>query len=318
MFSRRFFLAVLVMAGCSKAPASPEVTAAPAQAPVADHYVGSQTCAGCHPQAHATWKDTWMARSVRPPSEAELKTIDSSILCGGLKVDYVLGGRINLRFLQKRGAGYVFLPCEIDVATKQIKPFHLDDWQTFSFDEKCAACHTTGFDPKALTFNEPGVGCESCHGPGSRHGDYTKPAGMVRYQTLTAVQEGMICSSCHLQGGFSTVSTRRYPEGYRPGDDLFKVYTFPWETLPAHASQGVTVGTGVDPIDVHQKVLMKLQLDGKSQLRCTDCHAVHAEGDQKAKHKLLPKQEYCSQCHYEEGGKLLLKDYQVKCPVCEF
>lgn len=314
MFFRRYLLALLVVAGCSRAPASPAVTAAPAQAP-ADHFVGSQTCAGCHQKAHETWKDTWMARTVRPPSADELKMIESSILCGGLKVDYVLGGRVNLRFLQKRGEGHVFLPCEIEVATKQIKPFHLDDWQTFSFDEKCAACHTTGFDAKTLAYHEPGVGCESCHGPGSRHGDYTKAAGMVQYKSLSAVQEGMICSACHLQGGFSTVSSRRFPENYLPGDDLFKVYTFPWDTLPAHTSQGVTVGT-VDPIDVHQKVLMKLQLDGQSDLKCTTCHDVHGAGDQK--HQALPKQPYCSQCHYEEAGKFLLKDYQVQCPVCEF
>lgn len=312
MFARRLLLVCLLLVGCSR-PVVQEPTAPPT--PAEDFFVGSATCAGCHQDAHAKYKDTWMARTVRPPAPEELALIENSILCGGMRTDYVLGGRINLRFLQKRGDGYVFLPCEVEVATKKIQPFHADDWQTFSFGEKCAACHTTGFDAKQLTWEEPGVGCESCHGPGSRHGDYQRAAGMVQFAKLTPVQEGMICSSCHLQGGFSTISTRRYPENYRPGDDLFRVYSFPWETLPAHASQGVTVGT-VDPIDVHQKVLMKLQLDGASDLRCTSCHEAHTSSH--VKHQSLPKQPFCSQCHYEESGKFLLKDYQVKCPVCEF
>jgi predicted CXXCH cytochrome family protein len=274
-----------------------------------DRYVGSATCQGCHSNAHASWSETWMARTVRKPTEKELQTIENSILCGGMQVDFVLGGRINLRFLQKRDGHYVFLPCEYEAATKQVKPFRLNDWQTFSFDEKCAACHTTNFDSATNTWLEEGVGCESCHGPGSRHGDFSAPNGMIRFSKITPVEEGMICSSCHLQGGYSLHSDRRFPEKYKPGDDLFRHYRFPWETL-----SGVTSPT--DPIDVHQKVLMKLELDGKSDLRCTSCHDVHQGSNEK--HQKLPKQEFCLQCHKEENGAFLLRDYQVQCPVCEF
>lgn len=31
----------------------------------------------------------------------------------------------------------------------------------------CLACHTTGFVAATAAYNEEGIGCESCHGPGS-------------------------------------------------------------------------------------------------------------------------------------------------------
>ncbi len=257
-----------------------------------------------------------MGRSVRPPQPEELNRVANSILCGGMRVDAVLGGKLTLRYLQKRGDGYVFLPCEWDAINKQVQPFRPGDWQTFSFDEKCAACHTTGWDAKTTRWLEPGVGCESCHGPASRHGAYQNAGGMVKFAELSPVNEAMICSSCHLQGGYSLKSERRFPEGYTPGDNLFAIYRYPWEELENEARgmiEGRTVG---NPVDVHQKIHMKLLLDGRNDLKCTSCHDVHA--GKTARHTALPRQEFCYQCHTNENGQLGLKEYQVACPICEF
>ncbi len=308
-------LSLIGLAGftaCKTTEPKPAVETATAEA---DHYIGTATCQGCHQAAHATWSETWMSKTVRKPHPDELALIQDSILCGGLEVDYVLGGRLTLRYLQRTDeGGYIFLPCEYDAINKQVQPFRLDDWQTFSFDERCAACHTTNFDPQTTTWDEMGIGCESCHGPGSRHGDFTTPGGMVQFAEISPAQEGMICSSCHLQGGFSLKSERRYPEGYRPGMDLFAIYRFPWDELPQDKPSRMPADD--NPVDVHQKILMKQQLDGTSSLRCTDCHSVHQSDD--TKHQSLDRQDYCFYCHTQENENLGLKDYQVSCPVCEF
>lgn len=282
-----------------------------------DMYFGSISCQGCHTPQYVTWSTTWMARTVRLPVTAETDLIANSILCGGMPVDYVLGGRINYRFLQKRGEGHVFLPCEYSTLSKQVEPFRLSDWQTFPFEEKCAFCHTTNYKADEKTWTEVGVGCESCHGPGSRHGaDFKTAGGMIRFAQITPLQEGMICGSCHLQGGTSKFSARRFPEKYTPGDDLFAGYTFSWADLPGHAG-AVTTTTAGDPIDVHQKLLVKLELDGKSNLRCTSCHTVHT--GKHDKHKDVAREDFCFQCHTAApDGKLLLKEYKVQCPICEF
>ena len=302
----------------SRTPPMPtEVTAQPAPAPTADVYYGSAACQGCHKKQYESWAKTWMARTLRTPVTAETDLIASSILCGGMHVDLVLGGRVDYRFVQKRDHGYVFLPCQWSTIDKKVQPFHVSDWQTFPFGEKCAACHTTNYRPDSGEWTEHGVGCESCHGPSSRHGaGFTNAGGMIRFAQLKPLQEGMICGSCHLQGGTSKFSARRYPEHYTPGDDLFKVYTFSWDSLPGHAGAATTTTSG-DPVDVHQKLLVKLELDGKTSLHCTSCHAVHAATH--VKHQALPREEFCFQCHTAApDGKLLLKEYKVQCPVCEF
>jgi hypothetical protein len=67
----------------------------------------------------------------------------------------------------------------------------------------CNACHTTGFRAEGNqnglpgligTWNEPGVGCEACHGPGGNH--VNNP-----YQEWMRVErDGAACGSCHSMG----------------------------------------------------------------------------------------------------------------------
>jgi predicted CXXCH cytochrome family protein len=315
---RTFFtlclLALISLSACSQRPT--EALPPPQQAP--ENYLGSAACQGCHVDAYASWSQTWMARTVRDPIPQDLARIENTILCAGLQADQVLGGKLALRYLQHREDGYVFLPCEWDAIEAKVKPFRPHDWPNFSFDKQCASCHTTGYVAETDKWNEMGVGCETCHGPGERHGDFTAAGGMVRFAEISPVQEGMICSACHLQGGYSLKSARRFPEGYTPGMDLFSIYRYPWEELEtqAHALEAGAGEAGNNPVDVHQKILMKMQLDKTSALRCTDCHSVHAGSAEK--HATLPRQDFCMQCHIVRDDKFELKDYQVTCPICEF
>jgi hypothetical protein len=83
-------------------------------------------------------------------------------------------------------------------------------------DAKCLKCHTTGlgeptgFKDKASTPNLVSVSCESCHGPGSKHEEVSKP---FTAKKLTAQQEKVVrdsiwkmlpknvCVDCHLVQG---------------------------------------------------------------------------------------------------------------------
>jgi hypothetical protein len=79
-------------------------------------------------------------------------------------------------------------------------------------DRKCLKCHTTGGGRSEITANE-GVGCEACHGPGSRYNDFSNHASFDNRQTAyrKAVGLGMypvlgidgikarekLCRHCH-------------------------------------------------------------------------------------------------------------------------
>ncbi len=104
-------------------------------------------------------------------------------------------------------------------ATEVKAKFSLDSSTDYSMDEKCLACHTTGYgheggyfmpdpaDEKAVKKAKKlaGVGCESCHGPG---GEYVKQHKEIMDSKRTYKAEEMyvaglrkideaVCTGCH-------------------------------------------------------------------------------------------------------------------------
>ena len=97
-----------------------------------------------------------------------------------------------------------------------------------TFNTSCHSCHVsqleTNYDAQAdayrTTWVEPGINCETCHGPSSEHvrvareaGEGRRPAEMrlLSYKTLTVEQINATCAACHAKA--SSISS-----GFRPGD----------------------------------------------------------------------------------------------------
>jgi protein-arginine kinase activator protein McsA len=135
-------------------------------------YDGLKKCKGCHKSQYKSWRQT-----------AHAKALES--LEAGAKEE------------AKIKAG-------------------LDPEQDYTEDEDCAACHVTGFgeeggyeidDPSKYT---AGVGCESCHGPGSEYRRLHRKAAdryekskesMPRQDLADAGEEFEFigrCKSCHM------------------------------------------------------------------------------------------------------------------------
>jgi len=119
-------------------------------------------------------------------------------------------------------------------------------------DNNCGSCHaTTGFGQPTggqLDGSTPlldGIGCESCHGPGSLHIAAASIAD--REATITRVPPDKTCTDCH-------GDRKSTPDGYRPGalDEPYVPITA--ETLrnstangirgPHHASAAFLFGRG--------------------------------------------------------------------------
>ncbi|MBI1865806.1 MAG: hypothetical protein HYR98_08805 [Nitrospirae bacterium] len=91
------------------------------------------------------------------------------------------------------------------------------DWR-----KECAQCHVVGFNPETLTWVEDGFGCESCHGPGGRHAaaDGAKRAGtIINPSKLPFGIAAAVCGQCHTRGK-SPDGKWSHPIGFKPGDDL--------------------------------------------------------------------------------------------------
>ncbi|RME56519.1 MAG: hypothetical protein D6795_01270, partial [Deltaproteobacteria bacterium] len=233
-------------------------------------YEGSAFCGDCHDAEFEDWRRSAHATTLHPPSPREAEAVAANIFCAGHEIRYVLGGKHARRYLvadreQKR---HNLLPCRYDVDTKTWTTLHLDDWQTRPFERDCAACHTTNFSFATQSYQEAGIGCERCHGPASRHGDFESAGGMIVFSKASAREEILVCAACHLQGGKSKSQGTPFPSDLHPGADLFADYHFDWATLE-NAQQS--------PIDLHQKVTIKaIAVDGRTDaLRCTSCHSFH-------------------------------------------
>lgn len=86
----------------------------------------------------------------------------------------------------------------------------LDPDKDYTNDNKCLKCHTTGFEAPGgfisvrLTATRIGVGCESCHGPGSIYREIHKAqrSTLKRDDVIAAGQvygsiDAQVCRKCH-------------------------------------------------------------------------------------------------------------------------
>ncbi len=279
-------------------------------------YEGSEFCRACHPHQYDQWEGTLHATTVRSPSESERQLLRGTLLCGEFEPKYVLGQRHAKRFMLEsdREEGlHVLLPCRYDVAPATWTNLHESEWRGMVWERSCGACHTTGFSSEDLGYADIHVGCESCHGPASRHGTFKETAGMIAFGRTGGIDEVMICASCHLQGGRSRKSGLNFAHNYEAGDDLFADYDFDWAQLDAQGEDAE------NPIDVHQKIAIRDAVSpsgrmGDLELRCTSCHRSHTM--EHSVHETLPRDEYCHLCHARDDFKL--KVYSQACNVCEF
>ncbi len=110
------------------------------------------------------------------------------------------------------------------------------DWtdRAFTFNTSCYGCHVSqiakNYDPATdsyrTTWTEPGINCESCHGPAAEHVGLMKslPSGqkpadprIIVTRRLTPDQMNDLCATCHAKAPALTGS-------FRPGDRFFDHY----------------------------------------------------------------------------------------------
>lgn len=145
----------------------------------------------------------------------------------------------------------------------------------------CLACHAgrvepTGESVHRMTFHEKAIGCESCHGPGTRHRDLHTARKLAPGEPdLTIVNPGKlsrpllesVCAACHLSTP-ATVDVRgRRVATNRPGLPLsdFRVhYRFD------RGREGMTVVGHVEQL----RQSRCYQADAR--LTCVTCHDPHA------------------------------------------
>lgn len=218
------------------------------------------------------------------------------------KVAWVLGkGRNKQAYLD---ANFQVLPAMWYVKEKQWKPTTACDGPTM-----CIGCHTTGFDCTTKKYQEEGVTCEACHGPGTDHaGKMGNKAFIVNPKNLDKAKEGMVCGQCHSVGK-DTAGKTAFACGFRPGDDLTKFFVDGKPTMPGNNQQYSEFVTskhsqvGLNCVTCHDP---HTAASGKSQLKkpvndlCLGCHAGTIK-DMKTHAPQAAADATCASCHMPEG-----------------
>ena len=163
------------------------------------------------------------------------------------KIEHVLGGKNVYYFLTPLDKGRLqTLPLAYDVKRKEWfdtsasgvrhfsdQPVHWKE-SVYTFNTACYSCHvsqlSTNYDLKTDTYHtvwaEPGINCETCHGPSGEHNRVCReaPKGkvpadlkIISAKRFTTDQHNATCSTCHAKMIPLTTS-------FTPGEKFFDHY----------------------------------------------------------------------------------------------
>lgn len=287
--------------------------AAFAEAPADATYKGSKTCKMCHGGMHSAivqgYEKTAHAKAFAvaadTPAAIVAEFADGAPVAKD-QITYVLGvGRSKQAYMD---ANMQVLPGQWNVKEKK--------WETIPAvdgSKQCVGCHVTGYDTATKAWAQPGVGCESCHGPGSTHaasGDKTK---ITIPASLPKDRQAMICGQCHSKGTDLTKALA-FPTKFRPGDDLSKVFIDAKPTTRGQNQQysemqgSKHLAAGVVCMTCHEPhgagATAPFQLRKATNELCTGCHK---DKDMKAHAPNAPEGATCATCHMPGGAHTFKK-----------
>jgi predicted CXXCH cytochrome family protein len=267
----------------------------------AEGYAGSTRCLGCHEEQFATWKETLHARLVQDPAQYPAAVVGDFGVEDPVRtfalgdVAYTIGSRWKQVYLTRTVSDtFHILPAQWNVAeatwepyeTDDRQPYHPEELQASDWRQECGTCHVTGLETASWTFNEFGIGCEGCHGPGAAHA--ADPENVAPFAEV----DDQVCGACHSRG--ETADGHPFPATYKPGDVLADHFTVTargdalWPDGSARWNHQQYMDWGLDS---------KMATSG--DVNCTTCHAVHSAGVTPGQlHK--PANELCLACHTQQ------------------
>jgi hypothetical protein len=187
-----------------------------------------------------------------------------------------------------------------------LTPGHPFFWANFrrTANRECLDCHTTGLEVTydrsghrfSTRFADPGVACESCHGPGARHAESSDGADIVDPKRLPPDRALAVCASCH--GPRETLfpildASRRF----RPGDAYDDHYVA-LEIVDGLARSGDFFADGRPRTSSYEhQALIQSPCHRKGGAHCLTCHAA-GHGDAPQPDELrVAADDTCRACH---------------------
>lgn len=284
--------------------AGPQGSAGSAAKTTGAEYVGSATCAGCHADVFAAYKNSGHAASMTPVENGQRPTFPYTFIpqppegYNWSQISYIVGG-YNWKALFLDQDGYIITnPPDSTGQSNYLNQYNFENeiiphtagWVSFHSGQEdlaytCGTCHTTGYKPSGNqdnltglqgTWAQPGVQCEACHGPGSLHA--SNPYGT----RMVVDRDAEMCQQCHI---FNT-DNLDIQNGFIQHSDQYG-------DLPQGKHAVIDCVLCHDP---HSGVV-QLQQNQKqvTKVLCENCHFQEKQVQNVARHAALNLA--CTQCH---------------------
>jgi hypothetical protein len=287
---------------------------------MAQTYVGSTACSGCHGESdlsnagyniYATFIESGHPYKLNPVSGAPPTYPWSSVpdtptgvyTEGGTDttdftwddVTYVIGGfGWKARFIDSNGYIITGYNVQYNLETQAWGGYHTSD-ALGTKKYNCGRCHTTGWldsdDGDATnnqgglegfvgTYAEPGIQCEACHGPGSDH--VAAPAAT----NITLDTSSELCGNCHYRDSQHRIE---YKGGFIRHHEQYDE----WLHSPHSASLTCNTCHNAHASTVYDE----LALEDGVKMECSTCHPTQAAN---MNHNVAAT---CVDCHMPEASK---------------
>ena len=273
---------------------------------------------------------------------------------------HTMGGKYIYYFLTPFPGGRLqVLPLAYDCDTERwynnpesgVRHFEsLDDeslsWKShsFTFNTTCYNCHVSqletnynlAYNSYNTTWREPGINCETCHGPSYDHivecvkageGNIPKDLRIVQTSIFDSEQHNSACGSCHAKatviarafepGGkfydYFDLITLEHPDFYADGRDLGENYTMTtWEmNICATASD-------MHCVDCHTSSGRYRFAQGNANNACMPCHSERVENvTAHSFHKADSEGSKCISCHMPQTkfARMTRSDHSFRPPM---
>ena len=265
-------------------------------------YVGSWNCRDCHETEYEAWRSSNHSRMIQSVQEhPEAIVADFSRLPGDadfspVEIVYTVGSKFKQRYMIRAkdtvAEDYVLGNYQWNIELQQWQPYApYKDWYSEAFvhnnkqvftSRTCDGCHFAGFMSQQERI-EPGISCESCHGPGSIHVDDPRTENIYKATNDDPHRATEVCLQCHMRNRDKRLDTmdmqalfgdvRDYPTGFQPGQPLINYKTqAPFE--PGQETREF-YGNGIGKKNRMQGNEYIHSIMYKHGITCVNCHNPH-------------------------------------------
>ena len=195
---------------------------------------------------------------------------------------------------------------------------------TYVGQETCLGCHENKAGDKTLHFKvaDPRTpaaarGCESCHGPGSKHADDPEKVKPLQFNKVSAGEASAVCTTCHVSSEHAFWANSKHEARNVSCQSCHSVHNPKGERQLKEASQTKLCAS------CHQAIVNKLSRFNHMPVRedkmaCTSCHNVHGSANVRMLRAGTNIDQSCTSCHQEKRGPFLWEHAPVSnsCVTC--